>query len=415
MKPHIHAPDIVIVGGSTDEISQLLTCIPQPYTTDTIPLDSHFGERNYRPPPELVFLIPDTAPDLALELLRHIREKLPGCAVILAASNPAKEYIIQAFRLGAADFLIFPLRPDAFWATFPDRIRASPSDSLLLWPRWENRPGHGFEWAIPKPDLRRPHHEVEVQLLGPLKIAIRGTLLPNLPGEKVNALLGYFLYHHRKPIHREKLLSKFWGYTDNASARNSLNVATHTIRRHLQSSFPENDFLLYDDGNYYIQPELDILTDTDAFLFYWKEGRRLEKQDGLDQALAHYQSAALIYQGDFLEDIHYEEWCELERDNLQEKYLHVLDRMGAYYLLQKDYAMAAGIFKKMLAKDRCLEAVHRNLILCYYQHGERDKAIKQYFKCEEALRRELQVEPSHPTRELLRLIKTERKLPDLLR
>ena len=76
--------------------------------------------------------------------------------------------------------------------------------------------------------------------------------------------------------------------------------------------------------------------------------------------------------------------------------------------------MAGKIFRMMLEKDDCLENVHRKLILCYYRLGRRDKAIRQYYKCSEALRKELNIEPSQSTKELFLLINEEKPIPWLI-
>ena len=68
----------------------------------------------------------------------------------------------------------------------------------------------------------------------------------------------------------------------------------------------------------------------------------------------------------------------------------------------------------MLEKDPCLENVHRKLILCYYKLGLRDKAIKQYYRCAKALKDELNIEPSTPTKELFDTIRNEKNIPTIL-
>lgn len=73
--------------------------------------------------------------------------------------------------------------------------------------------------------------------------------------------------------------------------------------------------------------------------------------------------------------------------------------------------MAEKVFRMMLEKDDCLENIHRKLILCYYQLGRRDLAIRQYHKCVEALQKELNIEPSLSTKELFQLILLEKGIP----
>jgi DNA-binding SARP family transcriptional activator len=54
----------------------------------------------------------------------------------------------------------------------------------------------------------------------------------------------------------------------------------------------------------------------------------------------------------------------------------------------------------MLEKDECQESVHRRLMLCYLKLGLRDRALRQYARCVEVMRRELNVEPTAETKRL---------------
>jgi len=249
-----------------------------------------------------------------------------------------------------------------------------------------------------------------VRFFGKFSIFRRGRPQDPLSGDKANALLGFLLYHHKAPIHREKLLSRFWGYHNPSSARNSLNVAIHHLRRYLKKIFPDTDFLQYREERYSIEPPTPIITDVDLFHQYWQEGRSLENEYGLEEAVPSYQKAASYYRGDFLEGIHYDEWCETERDNLQENYLLILDRLGTCFFQKEAYSFAVKVYREMLAKDACMEEAQRKLILSYYRLGFRDKAIKQYYKCVKVLKNELKIEPSATTKELFQLINREKEV-----
>ena len=53
----------------------------------------------------------------------------------------------------------------------------------------------------------------------------------------------------------------------------------------------------------------------------------------------------------------------------------------------------------MLVVDSCNEEAHCNLMRCYSQQGRQHLALRQYHRCVEALRRELDVEPGQPIKE----------------
>lgn len=376
--------------------------------------------------PSLVIFLHKNAGQQALAGYQALKPLLPDTPVIFLGENPTREDIIEAFRLGVKDYLLFPIQPDVFLQLihkYLDQGQRKPLYLLKTWWNWlrqslsldksrlknkhlpvpANHTNHTAPWQHgaeikTNPDLR-------VRFLGQLLIQTNGKNLSLLPGEKINALLAYLLYAHDKPVHREILLSKFWGYTSPNAARNSLNVAMHNLRRHLQQVQPGVDFLHYNHDCYSVNPKFDIIKDTEQFLLYWQKGRAIELKYGLPQAYADYQKAASLYRGDFLNNIHYEEWCEAERQQLKETYLLVLDRLGTYYVQEKAYASAIHLFEKILEKDPCLEDAHQKLILSYYKLGLRDKAIKQYLKCEETLRNELKMELSPSTTELLKIIR----------
>jgi LuxR family maltose regulon positive regulatory protein len=107
---------------------------------------------------------------------------------------------------------------------------------------------------------------------------------------------------------------------------------------------------------------------------------------------------------DFLENIMFEEWCESERDNLKETYLFILNRLSDYFFQQKSYTASVNVCRKILAKDPCIEENHPRLIICYQNLGMRDIAIRQFYLCEETLKKELSVRPSDYTRSLFQAI-----------
>lgn len=434
------SPRITIFGGNADQVYQVIQLIPRSCAISLFSLEQELNEKHIHPKPSLVLIITSGSDTRFLPCLQTIRQRPPDTPVVVLGEDPEKEDIIQAFRFGIADYLLFPLDAEIFSGALEKYLQQQDSSSLRsFFHHWVARfgwrpnkdatrgqPMHASPFLKPPADAasedfpvsifpqEQELHELNVHFFGSFSIWAGGKKLPMLPGEKVKALLAYFLYNYQKPVHREKLLSKFWGYTDPSCARNSMNVAIHNIRRHFLDFFPDREFIQYENGAYLLNPTIDINTDAERFLRHWKQGRSLDQDGQLEEALPDYHRAVSLYGGDFLENIHYEEWCESERDQLKETYLQMLDRLGAHYFQKEQFRAAIQIFKKMLSKDNCLEAVHRKVILSYYQLGQRDKAVKQYHKCVSALQQELNIEPSQRTRELIQLIKAEKNIPSFL-
>jgi DNA-binding SARP family transcriptional activator len=124
-------------------------------------------------------------------------------------------------------------------------------------------------------------------------------------------------------------------------------------------------------------------------------------------AISEYERAAQIYKGEFLEDEIYDSWSALDRENLKEIYLVIMDKISELYVLSKKHLESIGLCEKILEKDNCREDIHRRLMLSYYRIGQRDKAIKQFQKCVEVLKEELEVKPSSETTNLFEQLKRD--------
>ncbi len=427
-------PQILILGGKAEQLHQLSPLIPPTFSTIFFPAKHQLFPDDVSSTPQLILVIQEGSDGKALKSLRTFRENYCDTPILFFAKNPDKKDIIKAFRVGASDYLMFPIEPEEFSQALKKyipqkgkpqspaqvkkqgthsrkilRFKTDKPVSKMSFPEVENL--EDFQCADVTSFSKEPHpvaYDLSVHFFGKFAIWVKGKMLELLPGEKNNALLAYLLYLKDTAIHRESLLSRFWGSTSPSSARNSLNVAMHSLRRYLHTALPNKVFFQYRDDKYIINPRLEIATDTDSFKAYWQKGRSLEVQYGLEQAIASYQQASSFYKDDFLKDIHYEEWCDLERENLLESYLFILHRLGFYYLKKGAFEVAIDTFKKMMKKDICLEDVHRKLIFCYYKLGLRDIAIKQYYKCAGILKKELKVEPSHSTKELFNFISAEK-------
>ena len=424
-------PKIILLGGNTEQVNAISAITPRQVELVHYPFSYQLTSSDLKPQPGLILFILEENNQNSLERLETIQRRLKTVPIIVLADNPAQAEIIEVFRRGVDDFFTFPLNEQAFlksvlqhsitayltaagyasplkratqvlskyWRASLNRFRRKQQDYELDTSALRFIPNELASSFLEEPNI--DFYDIRIQFFGQLKVEMRGNTLPPIPGKKVNSILAYLLYNHAKPIHREKLMGKFWGDNAPSSARNSLNVAIHTIRKQFQEILPEQDVLIYQNQYYSINSNLDIITDVELFMQYWQKGNRIEKEQGLENALGAYNKAAALYQGDFLEDMLYEEWSEAFRDNLKETYLFILDRQSNYFFSKKAYGVAINICKKMLAKDPCMEDVHRKLIICYKKIGHRDKAVRQYQKCEQILRTELNMPLSEETKALL--------------
>ncbi len=99
-----------------------------------------------------------------------------------------------------------------------------------------------------------------------------------------------------------------------------------------------------------------------------------------------------------MQDNPYEEWAELKRNQLQNLYLEIADKLGNYYFAQQQYRAAIFQCQRLLERDNCHESAYRILMQCYLNQGQRHMVVRQYQACVQALKETLGLPPSDATR-----------------
>ena len=345
----------------------------------------------------------------------------PKISVFLAKENASAEEVRRGFKTGVADFFTGFSNLSSLYDCIETFLSGNPEKQKegIGWPmqalknkicnlryRYFNvskNQAVAFPAKRSNPGAPVRNTDINAMYLGRFRLFYKGKQL-DLPRSKVKNILAYLIFFHSVPQHRDKLMEKFWPGTAPSSARNCLNVAVHAIRKSFEQVEPHRKILLFNDEFYQFDPELTVEKDIDKFEYCWSVGNNLEQMLDYEESALFYNQAIAHYQGDFLEDLIYEDWAESERVSLQETYIVILDRLSRFNFEKKEFKKAIELCKKALLLDACLENIHRRLMDCYLQIGRREKAAHQYMKCVEVLKKELGVSPSALTLELYKKI-----------
>ncbi len=253
-------------------------------------------------------------------------------------------------------------------------------------------------WAMPmaieNPTPPQYKDHIQVQFFGDFKVTInRQPFSPKTNG----LLLAYLLLNHNRPIHKEILMSKFWGENVN-DAKNCLNAAIFNLRKSLAEVTSEKTIVFKNDY-YSIDTTLwHIETDVDVFTKSWEKSRALLRTQGLESAVAELNNLKTIYFGDFLPNFN-NEWALGRRDEFREKHLQALNLLSEYFWGSKKLNDCIDSCLDILQVDDCFEPTHRRLMECYLSLKMKDKAIRQYKKCGESMRK-LNISPERETENL---------------
>jgi DNA-binding SARP family transcriptional activator len=244
---------------------------------------------------------------------------------------------------------------------------------------------------------------LSVHLLGQLKVRLDEVAVDDWPSGRGRSLFKYLVAHRDPWPRREMLMEAFWPEAAPAAARNSLNVAVHGLRRAFRANV-EVPVVVLEGGAYRLDHGLRLWLDVDEFERHAAAGRRLEAA-GDPAAVAEYEQAAALYQGDFLADDPYEDWPVLTREQLLLTYLDVLDRLSGCYLGRHEYGACVALCRQLVQRDPCREDAHRRLMRCYARQGQPHLALRQYQACADALQRELGLDPDPATAAVARQVR----------
>jgi DNA-binding SARP family transcriptional activator/CheY-like chemotaxis protein len=391
--------------------------------------------------------------DGGLKLLSQFQSKFPHIPAVFVADAPDKQTIISALRFGAKDFLekpiktkdlassitrlldiyghaphtVRPERKSPLYKKFQTLLSMIPNElknrlikraSAYRPIRYGNTPDVVAPRAAPRDDCHIqkpppipgsvPAPDLDFRFFGKFQVLVHSHPITHWSNRKGRTLLAYLAYNRNRRICKDILMDLFWPKVSPQSARNSLNVAIHSIRSSYSTIDSNHNYLIYSDDCYFLNPKLTIRIDVEEFRKHWKKARLLADREGVAGAISELEKASSIYRGDFMEEDLYEDWTVSERENLREIYLEILENLSRLYSMDGKPEVAIDLCQSILDRDSCREEVHRRLMLCYHRAGKRGRAIKQFHKCSKILKAELEVNPTRETRELYEKIKVDR-------
>jgi len=253
---------------------------------------------------------------------------------------------------------------------------------------------------VPRLSPHESSPSLEVCCLGIFQVGVGLKKIKRWQSTRAKSLLKYLVTHHKQPISREELMEALWPGSEPSLAGNNLRAAVHALRQTLADACVVDDsfdWILTQDGQYKINPEVNLRLDFEQFDFHWYAGRRLLRQGKLPDAIKEHEIAEALYKGDFLVEDIYHDWTALRREALKDRYIAILVRLADYGIEQADYESCILYSQKMLDKDSCREDAYRRLMCCHSRLGQRSRAIGWFRLCEKTIKAELDVKPDHLT------------------
>jgi DNA-binding SARP family transcriptional activator/predicted ATPase len=235
-----------------------------------------------------------------------------------------------------------------------------------------------------------------IQVLGGLRLTYEGRVVTTVNTNRQQALLAYLALHTGVLQSREHLASIFWPDSTDSQARTNLRQLLH----HLRSALPDGgQFIEADSQNILWRSTADVAIDAADFE---KAAARAEDAARLGDALSlksTLEEAARLYAGDLMPSL-YDEWAEIERRRLRQKYSDVLVQLTSTLDQASEWSAAIPYAERLLSLDTLCETSYQTLMRLHSLNGDRAAALQIYHQCATVLRRELDTEPGPATRQL---------------
>jgi two-component SAPR family response regulator len=200
-------------------------------------------------------------------------------------------------------------------------------------------------------------------------------------------LFFYLLLHG--PLERDNIGTVFWPDLSTKKMADSFHTTLYRIRRAVGT-----DVIVRESGQYRFG-DVDYWFDVEEFETLIERAKLLPPHDWQTEDL--WRRAVALYKGDFLPEVD-RLWCVPKREELREKHIDALVGVGQCHEARLDFEGAITWYRRALEIDELREDIHRSIMQGYSKSDRRSEALAQYHRCEECLRRELGIEPSHETR-----------------
>ncbi|MEM7117927.1 MAG: BTAD domain-containing putative transcriptional regulator [Chloroflexota bacterium] len=244
--------------------------------------------------------------------------------------------------------------------------------------------------------------QLTLKFFGRFEASVAGQAVTRFRTDKMRALLAYLALHAERPFRRELLATLLWPERPDADARRNLRQALHRLRQLFNKMEAGlGDALLTMTRQTVQFHHTAVSLDVTRFRQHLQACENHSHID-LEQCahcLFHMQQAVDCYEGNLLagfslrDALPFEEWLLMEREQLQQQMLELLDRLATSLEKQGDFTQAQQVVGRQLSLAPWREAAHRQLMRLLMHQNQRSAALAQYESCRQLLEQELGVEP----------------------
>ena len=222
---------------------------------------------------------------------------------------------------------------------------------------------------------------LEIRLLGEFDVRLEGKPIM-IPSRPAQSLLAYLVLNAETRHRREKLAGLLWPESEESNARSNLRHALWRLRKAIGEKY-----ILADKVSISFMPSEDCELDIS---FLGEEKMKAE-------SIADLIREVSVYGGELLPGF-YESWVVLERERLRSAFEQAIQRLLDLLIEKRSWLEVLEWGERWIALGYVPEPAYRALMIAHSGLGDSSGVAVVYQRCCQALRSELDVEPSEHTR-----------------
>jgi DNA-binding SARP family transcriptional activator len=249
--------------------------------------------------------------------------------------------------------------------------------------------------------------ELTIELLGRLRLRRDGNLLCEFAPQQSGMLLAYLALYPDRAFTREELIAWLLPDLEIEAGRHKLRQYLYALRRELAAcSVPEQDLLLISRNQIGLN-SAKVRTDVVEFV------ARVQTSASADvrERILLLTSADALYRGELLPGF-YEDAFETERRRLADMRYNALLSLANCHRETGDQAQALEVLQRLISIEPLHEEAYCAAMRLYAETGRFAAAQRTYQRMAEALKQQLDIEPSPEAQRLLQTLRFQAQEAD---
>lgn len=250
-----------------------------------------------------------------------------------------------------------------------------------------------------------PLFDLTIKMLGPVEI-VRDPARPFASDawttRRARDILCFIASRRHHRAAKDTIIDTFWTEDNIETVEKNFHPTVSHIRKALNSKQAlKQNFIIYRDGDYQLNPEFSYRIDTEAFERLIDDGETARRERDYARCIDCYEQAVVLYRGEFMQGS-YEAWVDEQRSYYREQYLRMLESLAGVAEKKQEWPQSMDLAQRILREDPFREDIHCMLMRGQAALGNRVAVKEQYESLRGLLQKELGVEPAMQTQKAFR-------------